>query len=175
MQPGSFLRQFEKRKRRYGRPLAAPTGEQDILRYHCRGDHWSPAHTRKPPPDGSGGFCRRQMPEKWIFLEYRQSLSQPLQSPGDGVSGGQWPPLQRRGRLPPNDLYTKKRGKRLLSSLLCWRLPIFPDRCQSSIFGTSELNFRVRNGNGWTLTVRNTNYCYHKLSISQLTVHCNPI
>ena len=41
--------------------------------------------------------------------------------------------------------------------LLCWRLPIFPDRYQSSIFGTSELNFRVRNGNGWTLTVMNTN------------------
>ena len=40
---------------------------------------------------------------------------------------------------------------------MCWRLPIFPDRYQSSIFGTSELNFRVRNGNGWTLTVMNTN------------------
>ena len=43
-------------------------------------------------------------------------------------------------------------------SSLCWRLPIFPDRHQSSIVGTSELNFRVRNGNGWTLTVKNTNY-----------------
>ena len=40
----------------------------------------------------------------------------------------------------------------------CRHLPIFPDRYQSSIFGTSELNFRVRNGNGWTLTVIDTDY-----------------
>ena len=36
------------------------------------------------------------------------------------------------------------------------RLPIFPEGCPSSIFGTSELNFRVRDGNGWNLTVINT-------------------
>ena len=42
--------------------------------------------------------------------------------------------------------------------LLCWHLPIFPGRHQPSIVGTSELNYRVRNGNGWTLTVNNTNY-----------------
>ena len=41
---------------------------------------------------------------------------------------------------------------------VCWHLPIFPDRHQSSIFGTNELNFRVRHGNGWTLIVINTNY-----------------
>ena len=40
---------------------------------------------------------------------------------------------------------------------MCWQIPIFPGRLQPSIFGTSELNFRVRNGNGWTLTVKNTN------------------
>ena len=40
----------------------------------------------------------------------------------------------------------------------CWHLPIFPDRLQSSIFGTIELNFRVRYGNGWTLNVINTNF-----------------
>ncbi len=30
-------------------------------------------------------------------------------------------------------------------------LPIFPGRLQPSIVGRSELNFRVRDGNGWTL------------------------
>ena len=40
---------------------------------------------------------------------------------------------------------------------LCWHRPIFPVRRQTSIFGTDELNFRVRNGNGWTLIVKNTN------------------
>ena len=41
-----------------------------------------------------------------------------------------------------------------------WRRPIFPGRYQPSIVGTAQLNFRVRNGNGWTLTVKNTNYLY---------------
>ena len=40
---------------------------------------------------------------------------------------------------------------------LCWQLPIFPGRRQPSIFGTNELNYRVRNGNGWTLIVIDTN------------------
>ena len=34
-------------------------------------------------------------------------------------------------------------------------LPILPVRHQTSIFGASELNCRVRNGNGWTLTAIN--------------------
>ena len=40
----------------------------------------------------------------------------------------------------------------------CWQRPIFPGRLQPSIVGTGELNFRVRNGNGWTLAVNDTNY-----------------
>ena len=39
---------------------------------------------------------------------------------------------------------------------LCKRLPIVPGRFQPSIVGTSELNCRVRDGNGCTLTVINT-------------------
>ncbi len=31
-------------------------------------------------------------------------------------------------------------------------LPIFPGRFQPSIFGANELNYRVRDGNGWTLS-----------------------
>lgn len=38
----------------------------------------------------------------------------------------------------------------------CQRRPIFPGGCPPSIFGTEELNYRVRNGNGWTLFVINT-------------------
>ena len=38
----------------------------------------------------------------------------------------------------------------------CRRRPIFPGRFQPSIFGTVELNYRVRDGNGWTLNVINT-------------------
>ena len=36
-------------------------------------------------------------------------------------------------------------------------LPIFPGRHQPSIVGRDELNYRVRNGNGWTLALISTN------------------
>ena len=36
--------------------------------------------------------------------------------------------------------------------------PIFPGRRQPSIFGASELNCRVRDGNGWTLTAISTDF-----------------
>ncbi len=35
----------------------------------------------------------------------------------------------------------------------CQHRPIFPSRLQLSIFGTEQLNFRVRYGYGWTLSV----------------------
>ena len=49
---------------------------------------------------------------------------------------------------------------------LCWHLPIFPGRHQPSIFGTTELNFCVRYGNRWTLSVINTNYSFVFKSLS---------
>ena len=56
--------------------------------------------------------------------------------------------------------HAPKKNSRPIGRLLfqCWRTPIFPGRHQPSIFGTNELNFRVRDGNGWTLVVINTNY-----------------
>ena len=44
------------------------------------------------------------------------------------------------------------------TNLVCWRIPIVPERRHSSIVGTTELNFCVRNGNRWTLCVNLTNY-----------------
>ena len=44
--------------------------------------------------------------------------------------------------------------------LVCRLRPIFPGRLQPSIFGTAKLNFRVRNGNGWTLCVKNTDFSW---------------
>ena len=38
------------------------------------------------------------------------------------------------------------------------RLPIFTSRVQLTIFGTRELNFCVRNGNRWFLTVIDTGH-----------------
>ena len=51
----------------------------------------------------------------------------------------------------------------MLSSFVL-ALPIFPGRLQPSIVGADELNCRVRNGNGWTLTAINTNYFNYHIS-----------
>ena len=51
---------------------------------------------------------------------------------------------------------TKKRTSEDVRFVLA--LPIFPGRLQPSIVGRSELNFRVRDGNGWTLALISTNY-----------------
>ena len=48
----------------------------------------------------------------------------------------------------------------------CWRLPIFTGRFQPTIFGTTELNFCVRDGNRWTLSVINTNYSFTYIHFS---------
>ena len=40
----------------------------------------------------------------------------------------------------------------------CRLWPIFPGRFHPSIFGTAQLNYRVRNGNGWTLCVKRTDW-----------------
>ena len=46
-------------------------------------------------------------------------------------------------------------------------LPIFPARLQASIFGRSELNFRVRNGNGWTLALISTYFTFSEKKVSK--------
>ena len=61
--------------------------------------------------------------------------------------------------------HTQKTGHRRIPMtcfLLCRRLPIFPGRFQPSIFGASELNCRVRDGNGCTLTAISTDYIYQR-------------
>ena len=55
--------------------------------------------------------------------------------------------------------HKKQRQALRLPLSLCRRQLIFPGRLQPSIVSTCELNFRVRYGNGWTLTVINTYYC----------------
>ena len=52
----------------------------------------------------------------------------------------------------------QKEKRRFFNRRFVLALPIFPGRLQPSIVGRSELNYRVRNGNGWTLTLINTNF-----------------
>ena len=62
------------------------------------------------------------------------------------------------------------KGSGLVDQTLVLALPIFPARLQASIFGRSELNFRVRNGNGWTLALINTNFNFLRfVSLTQIS------
>ena len=90
-----------------------------------------------------------------------------------------------RGRLQ-NKNASEFLLKRFCSSR---RLPIFTRRFQRTIFGTSELNFCVRNGNRWNLTVIVTDQydwfsitflfyfvqCFLKDVPSKLNNHCYSI
>ena len=54
-------------------------------------------------------------------------------------------------------LFTQKKADSLSTvRFFVSALPIFPGRRQPSIFGAGELNCRVRDGNGWTLTAIST-------------------
>ena len=57
----------------------------------------------------------------------------------------------------PRLVRKRKRAQQTLCSFVCWRRLIFPGRHQPSIVSTEELNYRVRNGNGWVLLVIGTN------------------
>ena len=56
-----------------------------------------------------------------------------------------------------------------MSQAVVLALPIFPGRLQPSIVGRSELNFRVRDGNGWTLALISTNYSLEGLHLQNRT------
>ncbi len=67
--------------------------------------------------------------------------------------------LNRRGsRAFRNKIINKKikTTAKAVVYLLCRHRLIFPGRFQPSIVSTDELNYRVRDGNGWTLIAKNT-------------------
>ena len=86
-----------------------------------------------------------------------------------------WPPACRAGALPAElhphglDLLSFRFSEEGFCLPRCQHWAIFPCGRPQSIFTTAELNFRVRNGNGWTLCVYNTDYFY----LSQRTFPCS--
>ena len=54
---------------------------------------------------------------------------------------------------------------------MCRRRPIFPGSFPPSIFGTIELNYRVRDGNGWNLNVIDTGYISRFHVILQVNIY----
>ena len=72
-------------------------------------------------------------------------------------------------RRHPNSLFQHDKTPRLSSRGFVLALPIFPGRLQPSIVSRSELNFRVRDGNGWTLALISTNYSIKGLHLQNRT------
>ena len=50
-------------------------------------------------------------------------------------------------------------------------LPIFPASHPASIVGASELNFCVRDGNGWTLALISTNFYCNRFPCNKHMIH----
>ena len=67
-------------------------------------------------------------------------------------------PSVQRQTTPKAKIVNAKKEDSQKTVLCVLALPIFPVRLQTSIVGRIELNFRVRDGNGWTLDLINTNY-----------------
>ena len=65
---------------------------------------------------------------------------------------------------------TKKRRSK--DRRLVLALSIFPGRCQLSIVDRNELNYRVRNGNGWTLILISTNSMSSSTARKQPLLYC---
>ena len=79
------------------------------------------------------------------------------------------------GQFPAHCLFywQQKSGPRKLSDrFIVLALPIFPGRRQPSIVGAGELNYRVRNGNGWTLILISTNYMSSSTARKQTILYC---
>ena len=53
---------------------------------------------------------------------------------------------------------------------MCRRRLIFPGGCPPSIVSTSELNYRVRNGNGWTLIVIGTDSIFNAFYVKSIYI-----
>ena len=78
----------------------------------------------------------------------------------------------RNGLLGRHTSTKHKKGhtRKSVSSVLA--LPIFPGRRQPSIVSRNELNYRVRNGNGWTLALISTNYLSSGLTGEHPVLYC---
>ena len=89
----------------------------------------------------------------------QRSILSPGGYQGEGISvprmraemGSPWSVSQKRHAKKTPEVHTSG-----VSFARSRHLPIFTGRVQPTIFGTSELNFCVRNGNRWGLTVIDT-------------------
>ena len=120
-------------------------------------------NTNKNPPSFESGFCLApptglepvtpwltvRCSTDWAKEEYVSMLS---------IESGSI--LLPRFPDQGSPLFLKaKQPNAWFGCLLCQQWVIFPVRRQTSIVTSAELNFRVRNGYGWTLCDRITDFC----------------
>ena len=74
---------------------------------------------------------------------------------------------RRPGKIDSANTKRRSKDRRLVLAL-----SIFPGRCQPSIVDRNELNYRVRNGNGWTLILISTNYMSSSAARKQTILYC---
>ena len=91
----------------------------------------------------------------WEFV--REGLTENVDLPHtwNGIDGQGGADSYYRGKCVYRRMLPECEGRSFVEVTGANR-PIFPGRFQPSIFGTVELNYRVRDGNGWTLNVINT-------------------
>ena len=70
-----------------------------------------------------------------------------------------------------HEIHTTKK-RRSKDRRLVLALSIFPGRCQPSIVDRNELNYRVRNGNGWTLILISTNSMSSSSRLKTTLLYC---
>ena len=123
------------------------------------------SHNKKNPrPTVEGSFCvgtyllsraaRRGTASSISLVWLRHDWQTPVGICFVFSVRSKWPEAYRDIKIHTNAKRTPDRSR---GFFLCWHLLIVPGRFQPSIVSTSELNCRVRDGNGCTLTVISTN------------------
>ncbi len=92
-----------------------------------------------------------------FYISFRHPAAQ---KEPERQSSGSFCPLfslsRRKKRIPR--ITARDSARAPVGTRGCRRRPIFPEAHASSIVGAHKLNYRVRNGNGWTLVAINTDW-----------------
>ncbi len=142
------------------RPRRQPPPSGGLAARRCRADGTSypkgicsaALHGRTPSPTGGSTHLPHRAARHQAAVYPRRRFRLPC-------SGAKHPVTGWCRRHPELHFSRHNKTPRLSSRGFVLALPIFPGRLQPSIVSRSELNFRVRDGNGWTLALISTNCC----------------
>ena len=118
------------------------------------GRGWAPRSASHPGSQAGMDRCRRCSAAGWVRLASRDPAG-PARARARRPCRVGWSLVKRI----PGGLLGPARDSRASNSpetQKSWRRPIFPKGCPLSIFGAGELDFRVRDGNGYGLSASAT-------------------